>query len=206
MSPRANAYNARELAAERIVPRHITRLTRHYQDAHKLVPDGCLGQVTRAHLDAASAGSALAMVALEDVGKDRRASDVPLRVRQWCAWGVAQWLRCAALPAPPPGSRDELGAKRLLRWLLDHGATAVWRPGAGAAEEELAIGDVVCWDRGPAGWMGHTAVLVAIDGAGLHFVGPNESGRVRCSVWGQAGSERPWTARMRGVYAVAHPV
>lgn len=51
MTPRADSYNAREVAEGRILPAHLTALTRATQRVSGLDPDGYCGPQTRAVLD-----------------------------------------------------------------------------------------------------------------------------------------------------------
>lgn len=193
------SYNGRELAVGRLRPEHMTALTLYFQACEGLQVDGACGPATRAALR--ELVSPLAVHALEDAGANREELAVPARARAWCAWAVCRWLRRAGLPAPGAGSRDELVAKRLLRWLLERG-TVVWEPGADAGRMPLRPGDVVCWHRRrTGGWQGHIEVVTARTGRGVHFVGGNVRGQVRVSTF----TEDEWQTRLRGVYGAVRP-
>lgn len=168
-------YNRMRLASGKIKPRHITSLTRVYQEHRGLTKDGMCGPRTCLLLDRQDLPqpphgltAEWLRVAREEIGHgeeggNNQGPDVE-RYRfgrdsgAWCAWFLCWCLHeaCGRLGVDLP-LRMTGGAKRFFH--------RVERVGVALAEPRL--GAVACWDRGAQGsWQGHVELVSLVHGDG----------------------------------------
>jgi hypothetical protein len=225
-----NNYNKRELEAGRITAEHITALTRAFQRAVEIEPDGKLGPVTRRALEAVPeategattavwpgppSGAAAAVVFARDAlarwtaataaGKASMRKSFfadSLEYSNWCAAFVSSALAAGGIDVPRSGPTRR-GAQALTKWVAAQGQWVVSPPRvAWAGGAILLPGDVICWRRGPEDWQGHVGIVseVLSDGHVRRIAG-NERNNIMKS-WMSPGE---WPNYLDGLYGVARP-